>query len=129
MLISTKLVNKCRLVNKNLRRLQLRRATERTTRLNSRSVTAPAFAAPSVTFTPSKPMPRTASPAPVPGLYGPTRQATPARKDPEDACYKCKKPGHFARDCPDFLKLPISINELTESSVPRSDSKKESGNN
>lgn len=128
LLTSTELANKCRLVDKNLRRLQIRQAAERTTRFRSRPVAAPTFTAPAVTFTASKPMPRTASPAPVPGLYGPARQATPVRKDPEDACYKCKKPGHFARDCPDSPKPATGINELTESPVPGSDSKEESGN-
>ena len=128
LLTSTELVNKCRLVNKNLRRLRLRQAIKRTTRLNSWSVTAPAFIAPPVTFTPSKPVPRVASPAPVPGLYGPARQATPVRKDPEDACYKYKKPGHFAWDYLESLKPATGINKLTESPVPGSDFKEESRN-
>ena len=128
LLTSTELVNKCWLINKNLRRLQLYRATERITRLNSRSITALTFTTPPVTFTSSKLIPRTASPALVPGLYGLARQVTPVRKDLEDACYKCKKLGHFAWDCPDSLKPPTGINELTESPVPGSNSKEESGN-
>jgi hypothetical protein len=70
-------------------------------------------------------MPRTASFTLVPSLYGPARQVTPVYKDLEDAYYKYKKLGHFTRDYLNSLKPAISINELTESLVPRSDFKEE----
>jgi hypothetical protein len=123
LLTSTQLANKCRLVDKNLRRLQVRRTNLRTARLNPRPVTTATMGRPSATSTAAQPAFRTTSPAPAPRLYGPSRESTPVRKDPEDACYRCKKPGHYARDCPEALKLGTEVNELAK---PESDSE-ESG--
>jgi hypothetical protein len=119
LLTSKALAHKCLLVDKNLRRLQLRRNQLRTTRLTTRSVTtSPPVRQPATTLT-STPVVRTTSPSPAPKVYGPTRESTPVRKDPEDACYRCKKSGHFARDCLEPPRPRIDVKELAE---PNADS-------
>lgn len=114
LLTSRALAHKCLLVDKNLRRLQLRRSQLRIARLPTRSVTTSPPVRQPVTTSISTPVVRTTSPTPAPKLYGPAREPTPVRKDPEDACFHCKRLGHFAKDCPELPKPRTDIKELTE---------------
>jgi Zinc knuckle len=123
LLTSKALAHKCLLVDKNLRRLQLRRNQLRTARLPPRSViTSPPARQSATTSTPPSDV-RASSPTPAPKLYGPTRESTPIRKDPEDACYRCKQLGHFAKDCPEPPRPRIDVKELVE---PNTDSDSDS---
>jgi hypothetical protein len=119
LLTSKALAHKCLLVDKNLRRLQLRRNQLRTARLATRSVITPPPARQSATTSTPPSVVRATSPLPAPKLYGPTRESTPVRKDPQDACYRCKQLGHFAKDC---LEPPRPRADVKELAGPAPDS-------
>ena len=48
-----------------------------------------------------------------------------AYNNPEDACFRYKQLGHFARDCPETPKTKADIKELAEPVIADSDSEKE----
>jgi hypothetical protein len=124
LLTSKELAHKCLLVDKNLRRLQQRRSQLRTAKLTTRSVATPIGTRPPVTTsTASFPVHTSPlNPNPALKLYGPTREATPIRKTLEETCFRCKQPGHFARDCLKPLALKADIKELIEPTTLDSES-------
>jgi Zinc knuckle len=123
LLTSKDLAHKCLLVDKNLRRLQQRRSQIRATKLTARSsVPMPIGTQPLVTTSTAPPPVRTMPPNPALKLYGPSREATPIRKEPEETCFRCKRPGHFARDCPEPPALKADVKELMGPTILNSDS-------
>jgi hypothetical protein len=128
LLTSEALSKKCLSVDKNLRRLMQRRTQLRIARTSTRTAATVSGPRALVTSSTTQPAIRTTSPKPVPKLYGPTRESTPVRKDPEVTCYACKQPGRFANSCPEVPKPQADVKELAKAPAPASDSKPESGN-
>lgn len=126
LLTSTALANKCRMLDNHLRRLQDRRAQLRAARPNARTAKASTTSRQAVTTTSVPLFTRASSPKPVAKVYGPVRESTPVRKDPEDVCFRCKQPGHFAKDCSEPPKPRTEVSELTKPSLA-DDSDSESG--
>ena len=58
-------------------------------------------------------------------IYRPTKELNSAYNDLEDAYFRYKQLGHFARDCLETPKTKADIKELAELAIIDSDSEKE----
>ena len=114
LLTNKALANKCMLVDKNLRRLRQRQSQLRTAQPTPKAPTTFPTQRTSVTSPLGQRNTRATSPKPSTKIYRPLCEPTPARPDPEDACYRYKQPGHFAKDYPKPPKPRTEVQELAE---------------